>query len=111
MSDYILVTDSNHRTFIKEKGYGFIGIVRQLPDGMREVLPQNKGCDMTQTQLMAALIAVEGVAMTRDAVKTATREELQAYLESRGFAVYAKDKISDLRVAARMQMAQERRER
>jgi hypothetical protein len=33
-------------------------------------------------------------------MKTATREELQAYLEGRGFAVYDHEDIDDLRTAA-----------
>lgn len=39
--------------------------------------------------------------LTREEVETATRAELQAYLESRGFAVYESESTEDLREAAR----------
>jgi len=48
--------------------------------------------------------------MTDKELKTATRDELQGYLESRGFAVYSSEKTKELRVAARLQAAQERKE-
>ena len=37
---------------------------------------------------------------TVEALRSATREELQAYLEAHGFAVYASEDIEKLRTAA-----------
>jgi hypothetical protein len=48
--------------------------------------------------------------MTDKELKTATRDELQGFLEARGFAVYASETTKELRVAARLQAAQERKE-
>ena len=39
--------------------------------------------------------------MTSEQVETATRAELQEYLEARGFAVYESESTEDLREAAR----------
>ena len=49
--------------------------------------------------------------MTDKELKTATRDELQGFLEARGFAVYASETTKELRIAARLQAAQERKER
>lgn len=50
---YTVVRDSNHRTFLKEVGYGFIAEFWCHPQ-TRElaVLPWNKGCELTRDQLV-----------------------------------------------------------
>jgi hypothetical protein len=40
--------------------------------------------------------------MTKEEVETATRAELQAYLENQGFAVFEKEHTEDLRIAVRL---------
>jgi hypothetical protein len=54
---YSIVEDSHYRQFLKEEGYGFIGQLqrRPKPDGTYDVLPLNRGVELSQEQLQAAL--------------------------------------------------------
>lgn len=54
---YSIVTDSNYRRFIKEEEYGFIAEIQTVAVESRyavELVPMNKGCDMTGFELEAA---------------------------------------------------------
>lgn len=60
---YSIVEDSHYRRWLKEEGYGFIGlverVVRQEEDGQQavsyRVVPKNKGVLMSEDELLAAL--------------------------------------------------------
>ena len=48
--NYVVVTDSHHRTFLKEVGYGFVAEFYTTLEGL-QVRPCNKGVDMPLDEL------------------------------------------------------------
>lgn len=57
MNKYSLVTDSHHRCFLKEEGYGYVAELsfsHNRPNDGLHIRPINRGCDMAEQELVDA---------------------------------------------------------